>query len=98
MSLLAFAFNRGPFPPPKLLGFLGTASPPPHTARPVSRELPVDPYCNRRRSDGTRSLVLFHRHRPSPLFGRVSSCIAHFEACAALDRKSIRLNSSHANI
>jgi hypothetical protein len=38
-----------PFPPPELPGFVGAASPPPsHTAWPVSRELPVDPYRDHR--------------------------------------------------
>ena len=35
------------------------------------------------KSDRTCSLVLSHRHRPSPKFRRVGSCITLFEACSA---------------
>jgi len=36
------ALNCGPFPQPKLLGFVGTRiSPPPQQARPVSHVLPA---------------------------------------------------------
>ena len=35
------------------------------------------------RSDGTRSLVLFHPRRPSLKCGRDGSCIARFGACSA---------------
>ena len=79
------------------------ASPPSQSARSVSRELPVDPYCDHRwdfpccvwpplpacrrqypgRSDETYSLIPFHQLRPSPLSGRVGSCINGFEACSA---------------
>jgi hypothetical protein len=41
--------NHVPFPPPELpVSSVQRASPPSHTARPVSRELPVDPYCDHR--------------------------------------------------
>jgi hypothetical protein len=32
------------------------------------------------------SLVCFHRHRPSPIERRVSSCIKRFEACSTFTR------------
>ena len=38
------------------------------------------------RSDGTDSLGLFHRCRPSPYYSWVSSCIMVFEACSAFTR------------
>ena len=44
------------------------------------------PACRRHypgRSDGTRSLVLFHPRRPSLKCGRDGSCIARFGACSA---------------
>ena len=51
----------------------------------VARSPPL-PACRRHypgRSGGTYSLVLFHRHRPSPKFRRVGPCITRFEACSA---------------
>ena len=70
------------------------ASPPPHTARPGSRELPVDPLRSPlglpvlhlihyawmpsplpRQDKETCSLVPSPRRRPSPLVGRVGSCV-----------------------
>jgi hypothetical protein len=38
------------------------------------------------RSDGTDSLVLLHRLRPSPDYRWVGSCIISFEACSAFTR------------
>jgi len=81
-------------------------SPPPQTARPGSRELPVDPLtitagASRVAPDplclpavattpaGSMELIrslLFHRHRPSPHYSWVGSCITFFEACSAFTR------------
>jgi len=47
------------------------------------------PACRRHypgRTDKACSLVLLHRHRPSPVDRRVGSCIIRFEACSAFTR------------
>src|SRR6202166_2658375 len=38
------------------------------------------------RSDGTDSLILLHRRRPSPDYSWVGSCIISFVACSAFTR------------
>src|SRR6266702_3552422 len=38
------------------------------------------------RFDGTDSLILLHRRRPSPHYSWVGSCITFFEACSAFTR------------
>ena len=55
---------------------------------PVLRLVPVAcmPSPLPRQDRGTRSLVVFHRRRPSPRSSWVGSCIARFEACSAFTR------------
>jgi hypothetical protein len=48
------------------------------------------PACRRHypgRIDGTDSLALFHRRRPSPHYSWVGSCITCFEACSAFSSR-----------
>jgi hypothetical protein len=82
-------------------------SPPPQTARPGSRELPVDPELRSplglpvlrlipyvcmpspmpRQVRGSEvAHLLLPRHRPSPGYGWVGSCITSFGACSAFTR------------
>ena len=56
------------------------ASPPPHTARPVSRELPVDPYCNHRWGFPCcvwSPMRTCHRHYPGRFHGACSLVRLH---------------------
>jgi hypothetical protein len=55
-------------------------SPPPHTARPVSRELPVDPYCDHRWGFPCcvwSPMPTCHRHYPGRLNGACSLVSLH---------------------
>ena len=55
-------------------------SPPPHTARPVSRELPVDPYCDHRWGFPCcvwSPMPTCHRHYPGRLNGAYSLVSLH---------------------